>query len=221
MDYELLTGRKNTNLIEYEGYLIHRDVETSFRELQLRAKDDINADLKIVSSFRDHTRQSLIWNNKALGKRKILNDAGIELDFNSLSQEDLLLSILRFSAIPGASRHHWGCDFDVFDAQMISQDNLELTHAECVGDGACAKLHSWLDKVLPSTDFYRPYEYDHGGVSVEKWHLSFKPLSTEFINQYTFDIFLKNLKESEIELKDILLQKAEFYFKQYFLNQRQ
>ena len=221
MDFEILTGRKHSDFIHYQGFLIHKEALLSFQKLQESASKDIGAELRLVSSFRDYERQKLIWDSKAQGHRTLLDDHGEELKFSDLNNSELLKGILRFSAIPGASRHHWGTDFDIFDARFISKDKLQLTHAECVGDGPCAELHTWLDEYLVTTDFYRPYEFDQGGVAVEKWHLSFKPLSEKYLDAYRFEIFLRNLNESNIELKHILLADAEFYYKQYFLNQRQ
>ncbi|MCZ8486094.1 D-alanyl-D-alanine carboxypeptidase family protein [Vibrio lentus] len=36
------------------------------------------------------------------------------------SEQQKLSAILRWSALPGASRHHWGCDFDVFAHQSFT-----------------------------------------------------------------------------------------------------
>lgn len=218
-NFLLLTGRENRELIQFQDYFIHKDILSPFQKLQETAKKEINADIKIISSFRDFNRQKLIWNNKASGKRKILDDQENEINSSKVSKEELLNYILRFSAIPGLSRHHWGTDLDIFDANRISAKEVQLTHSECIGDGACATLHTWLDEKIVSHDsfgFFRPYNNDLGGISTEKWHISYAPLSTQLYESYTIEMFIENLKDKDVKLRKEILKNPEYYFKKYF-----
>lgn len=218
-NFNQLTGRDNPELIFFENHLLHPYALAPLLELKNAAKDEINADLQIVSSYRNFERQQLIWDAKIKGERKVLDDQDNIINKKDLSLEEYLLKVLRFSAIPGASRHHWGTDFDIYDANKISKENLQLTHSECIENGPCAELHLWLDHYLKSThNFFRPYDKDLKGVSVEKWHLSFLPIAQDYYKQYDLDIFIKNLNESNILAKDIILKNAEFYFKKFVQN---
>ena len=221
LTFEELTGREKNYLIEYEGYLIHQDILESFKILQAAAKKEIGADLKIISSFRDYERQKMIWNRKALGKRPILDDDGNQIEMKNLSSKELISAILRFSALPGASRHHWGTDIDIYDASKIKKENLQLTPQECLPGGPCYRLHSWLDDYLDSNldlGFFRPYNQDLGGISVEKWHLSYAPLSNLIDENYTIDILKRSLEADFIEKKSEILKNLEFIFTQFIKN---
>ena len=219
MNYNLLTGRENKELTKFENYLVHSDVVTPLKNLKDAAKDEIGADLQIISSFRSFDSQQSIWNAKAQGKRELLNSEGDKLNFESLTQDELLNSILRWSAIPGASRHHWGTDFDIYDANKISKENLQLVSSESDKGGPLYEFHLWLDQKLENkSDFFRPYNRDLGGVNVEKWHLSYFPLSMKYLEAYTIDIFEQNIQQSDILLKDQIMKNLEYFYKTFVTN---
>jgi hypothetical protein len=83
-------------------------------------------------------------------------------------------------------------------------------------------MHDWLDTKFSSQQtsygFYRPYQTDRGGVSPERWHISYYSLSRRYLEAYTFSIFKKNIEENEILLKDVLLAHADDIFQRFFLN---
>ncbi len=68
------------------------------------------------------TMKGNLW----FGDRKFSNwNTDIRLQANHWmlqrsSEQQKLSAILRWSALPGASRHHWGCDFDVFAHQSFT-----------------------------------------------------------------------------------------------------
>jgi LAS superfamily LD-carboxypeptidase LdcB len=219
MNYNLLTGRENKELVEFDNYLVHIDAISSLKKLKESAKKEIGANLQIVSSFRSFKSQQNIWNAKAQGLRTLLNSDGIEINFDALSQDELLNSILRWSAIPGASRHHWGTDFDIYDANKISKEKLQLVSSESDEGGPLYEFHLWLDhKLESSSDFFRPYNLDLGGVNIEKWHLSYSPLSMKYLEGYTIDLFEKNLQQSDILLKHQIIEKLDYFYKTFVIN---
>lgn len=217
--FDLLTGRENSSLIEYQDFLMHPEACEQFKKLQVQAQNEIGADIQLVSSFRNFERQQLIWNAKAKGERKVLDDTGNIIDLSTLSELEKLQSILRFSALPGSSRHHWGTDFDIFDANIKDRAEVELTHKESVQD--FESLHVWLDQVFNTEDsfgFFRPYDRDLGGVAVEKWHISFAPLAQNYFEQYSIEVLEQNIQQSEIELKSEVLNNLDFIFEKYLQN---
>ncbi len=115
----ILTGQTDGHLCapgnaEALGVRVHREALEPFRRLQREART-AGFDLRILSGFRSFEEQLAIWNGKATGKRAVLDSAAVPLDITRLSERELVFAMLRWSALPGASRHHWGTDLDVYD----------------------------------------------------------------------------------------------------------
>lgn len=146
-------------------------------------------ELAVASSFRSFERQLAIWCGKVAGERPVLDSQGQPLDITRLSDEQLLWAILRWSALPGASRHHWGTEIDVFDRAAVAPDyRLQLVPAEYQQDGPFAGLAEWMAARLARDDlfgFYRPYACDRGGVAPEPWHLSYRPQARHYADAIT------------------------------------
>lgn len=196
---------------------IHAHVLTALLGLIEKAKT-AGFDLRVASGFRSFERQLLIWNNKANGLRPVLDEAGQVMDLSQLSDDEKVYAILRWSALPGASRHHWGTDIDVYDASRIPDDySLQLTVEETQGDGPFAEFHRWLSRELQesSQDFYRPYVAGVGRISPEPWHLSYAPLARLFATQLTEDVLRKKLQATDIALKDSVLKNLSDIFQHY------
>lgn len=178
----LLTGRDESTLVMTdEGHRLQAQAAAAFKALQSDAAA-AGFELAIASSYRSFERQCLIWNGKACGERTVHDDAGVTLILADMLPEQQLQAILRFSALPGTSRHHWGTDIDIYDASAMPPGYaLQLSPAEVAAGGMFDDLHCWLDQRMTageSHDFYRPYVVDTGGVSPERWHLSYAPLAS-------------------------------------------
>ena len=222
MNIDILLGKTTEHLVPLDGtkYLIHHQMLGDFLRLQKEAKLH-GFDLQIISAFRDYERQLKIWNLKASGERPLLDDQERPLVFAELSPLQIMMAILRWSALPGSSRHHWGTDIDVFDANTQTPEEVKLIPSETISSGPAARLHEWLDSRISTNTafgFYRPYATDLGGVSPERWHLSYYSLSRRYLEAYTFSIFKKNIEQSEIRLKDVLLEHADEIYNRFFLN---
>lgn len=213
---KIILGLDDSQLVHNEALncKLHPSVVTPLSQLIANATAQ-GFDLKIASSYRNFERQLLIWNDKARGLRPILDDEGNPLATKNLTAREKIFSILRWSALPGASRHHWGTDIDVYDASRISADyRVQLTVAETQGDGPFAAFHTWLSKEVQRLDceFYRPYEIDSGGIAPEPWHLSYAPIAQQYAAQLTEDVLREQLMCTDIELKDeILANLSEIY----------
>src|SRR6056300_322608 len=104
-------------------------------------------DLRIASGYRDYGRQLAIFNAKARGERPVLSSSGVCLKRNDHDDLTWLRAILRYSALPGLSRHHWGTDFDVWDAAAVPEDySLGLVTAEYLSGGPFHHLNTWLSE---------------------------------------------------------------------------
>jgi LAS superfamily LD-carboxypeptidase LdcB len=111
-----LTGQARTHIsaVADPACLLHAQVVTPFLNLRRAAQAD-GIDLVPMSSFRDFARQLVIWNGKFSGERPMYDAAGALLEAGALTAMERIDAILLWSALPGASRHHWGTDLDLVD----------------------------------------------------------------------------------------------------------
>jgi LAS superfamily LD-carboxypeptidase LdcB len=213
---ELLLGVSDAKLIlmpEFNSFF-HPQVVAPLLALSAAATA-AGFSLQVASSYRNFERQLSIWNNKARGVRPVLDAHGQSLDMALLNDKEKIFAILRWSALPGASRHHWGTDFDVYDISSITSDySVQLTVEETQGDGPFAKFHQWLNTELmnKADGFYRPYMNDIGGIAPEPWHLSYAPIANIYAAQMSEAIVRAQLQATDIALKETLLENlAEIY----------
>ncbi len=216
LDIAILSGRSEQHLVEFTGLRVHAAV---VQPLVALVDDAAKAgfDLAVASAFRSFERQCVIWNEKATGRRQLLAADESILDSSRLSPEELMFAILRWSALPGFSRHHWGTDIDVYDRSAIPEGyRLRLTLEETVGGGPLAPFHLWLDDYLKSHDgFFRPYTRPWGGISPEPWHLSYGPVAAEFQQAQDPQILKALIASIDIALKDAILRHFDEIFERF------
>lgn len=169
----------------------------------------------ICSAYRSFERQLAIWNAKASGKRALLDANGQVINSEKLTDDALIDAILRWSALPGASRHHWGTDIDVFDANQINVSKLQLVQQEYAVGGPCSQLHTWLMANSADFGFYFPYQAGKSGVSPEPWHLSYAPKSQAMLTQFRSQDLANILKQSDILLKTAILTRLDKLVDEY------
>ncbi|MEL4423814.1 M15 family metallopeptidase [Shewanella algae] len=186
---------------------LEAETAKAFLKMQAAAEQDGIA-LAICSGYRSFERQLAIWNAKASGKRPLLDKNSLPVgDVGALSDDELVALILLWSALPGASRHHWGTDMDLFDSGQISKHELKLVNAEYEPQGPCYKLNLWLDERAQDFGFYRPFQPGLSGVSPERWHLSFLPKAKGFLEKFDSDRLRQILDHSDLALKQSLLRR--------------
>ncbi|MCB1676577.1 MAG: M15 family metallopeptidase [Halioglobus sp.] len=179
-----MSGLDESHLVAVgDGQRLREAVAAPFTALRDDARR-AGFDLAIASGYRSYHRQLAIWNAKATGARAVHDDDGRTLDLARLAPAQRLHAILRFSAIPGTSRHHWGTDLDVYDAAAVPPGYaVQLSPREVAAGGIFGPLHHWLDQRMAagrSHGFFRPYGVDRGGVAPERWHLSYAPLAVRY-----------------------------------------
>lgn len=174
-----LTGRARTHVVlmpEF-GCELHPLAAAALRALRAAAAHD-GLDLQAVSGFRDFGRQLAIWNGKFRGTRTLLDAASRPLRAADLDEAQRVAAILVWTALPGASRHHWGSDCDVIDrAALEPRASVELLPADYAPGGRYARLSRWLAAHAHEYGFFLPYDRDRGGVQPEPWHLSYAPVA--------------------------------------------
>jgi LAS superfamily LD-carboxypeptidase LdcB len=165
---------------ERSGVRLQEPVAQAYVAMRTAAASD-GVTMAIASAFRDFERQRNIWNRKFNGETTLYNDRGEPLDSAQLSVGEKIDAILTWSALPGASRHHWGTDFDIYDPTPFSsgERQLQLIPSEYQETGPCYALHQWLLKHARDFGFFFPYARYQGGVAVEPWHLSHQHLASQ------------------------------------------
>lgn len=216
-------GLDESALVYFGEHRMLPEVADALRALTAAAARS-GFDLRVASAYRSYARQLLIWNAKLRGDRRVTDDRDQTVDMESLEPTQRLDAVLRFSALPGTSRHHWGTDLDVFDASAVSDSYQVQLSAEEVCEGGCfAALHDWLDTRIEAGEsygFYRPYNCDRGGVAPERWHLSYAPLAQSCANQVSREALLRLWRQSS-ELRplgqEVLVQTLDAVLDRYVL----
>jgi LAS superfamily LD-carboxypeptidase LdcB len=216
IDTERLTGSTQTHLVEWSGMLVHGAVVEPLTQLCQQATKN-GFDLRLCSSFRSFDRQLKIWNDKINGLRPVYDDSGARLDLTQLSELQQIKAVMRWSALPGASRHHWGTDFDIYDGAAVDADyQIQLVPEEVEGSGVFAPFHDWLDSsVLAAADFYRPYAKDLGGIAPERWHISYRPVAEHYAAQLRVEVLAQRLESADILHKATVLAHLDELFQRY------
>ena len=192
-------------LVDEPRAVLHPKAAAAFKRLRAAALAD-GIDLAAASSFRDFDTQVRIWNEKWTGRRPLHDRRGRALDAARLKPAARVRAILAWSAPPGASRHHWGTDFDVYDRAALPPGTaLELVPAEYGPAGPFARLSAWLDGHMDRFGFYRPYATDRGGVQPEPWHLSHYPTAREASRRLRLATLRAAIEGGALEGKSALL----------------
>jgi len=127
-------------------------------------KQHPNIPFIVVSATRNYDYQSAIWQRKwnaILPKLK--------------NEQSTAKDILKYSSMPGSSRHHWGTDFD------ITSVSPEYFHHTAQGK----ILYQWLLDNMPKYGFCQPFnEGRSGGYYPEEWHWSYRPIAKNYLMQY-------------------------------------
>ena len=166
----------------YQMYL-RRETLDAFIEMEARAQAD-GIPLYIASAGRNFNYQKTIWDNKWLGHTWV---GGEDLSVTTPDSRDRFNKILEYSAVPGTSRHHWGTDIDINDANPGY-----FRTAEGI------RVYDWLTRNAPSFGFCQPYnekgQFRPTGYNEEKWHWSYLPLARNFTIEYGVLISPEDIK---------------------------
>ncbi|MEO6131607.1 MAG: M15 family metallopeptidase [Saprospiraceae bacterium] len=147
-----------------EGMFLRRDTYEAFRRMYEHALS-AGIRLQIRSATRNFDYQKGIWEAKWTGAKLI--EGGENLAQTTPEPKERALKILRYSAMPGSSRHHWGTDIDLNSFENSWFDE---------GDGL--KMYKWLKRHAVDFGFCQPYTAGRlSGYLEERWHWSYMPIS--------------------------------------------
>jgi LAS superfamily LD-carboxypeptidase LdcB len=150
-----------------EGLLLRKDTYEAFLRMHEAAQAD-GVQLVIRSATRNFNYQKGIWERKWTGQRKLSSGENAAHAFPN--PEARALEILKYSSMPGTSRHHWGTDIDLnsFNNSYFEQ-----------GEGK--KIYDWLSAHAAHFGFCQPYSPKGpkrpNGYNEEKWHWSYLPVA--------------------------------------------
>jgi LAS superfamily LD-carboxypeptidase LdcB len=206
-----LTGRVPTHIAQVPDpkCALHSQVIAPFLSMRRAAGAD-GFDLVPVSGFRDFSRQLAIWNGKFAGERPVLDASGRHVDVRDLAPRERIDAILLWSALPGASRHHWGTDVDVIDARATPPSyEPQLNSEEFSPGGPYAALAEWLEAHAARFGFFRPYRGVLSGVRPEPWHFSFAPIAENARRSLSLGVLREAVAASMLLGKDEVLARLE------------
>ncbi|MFT7114683.1 MAG: D-alanyl-D-alanine carboxypeptidase [Candidatus Azotimanducaceae bacterium] len=170
-------------LADREGLFLQREVLLAFVAMRDSALQD-SVHLTIRSAARNFYYQKRIWQAKWNGLRTV---KGLDHCKDNLSEKQKALIILRYSSMPGSSRHHWGTDIDLNDFS-----NSYFTY----GKGKIE--YQWLQANAAKFGFYQPYTKKgterSSGYSEEKWHWSYFPLSNTYLESFQELVKIKDIR---------------------------
>lgn len=151
-----------------EGLYVREETFAAFKNMYQAALND-GVKLVIISATRTFDAQKGIWEAKWTGKRIV---EGKNLATAIADPVERARIILKYSSMPGTSRHHWGTDIDLnsMDPKFFDTESGK-------------KMYDWLSKNAASFGFGQPYcakgEKRTTGYEEEKWHWSYLPVSKQ------------------------------------------
>jgi len=153
-------------------HTLRKETYAAFDRMRKAARKD-RVRLRIVSGYRGYDRQKLIWERK-------WNDPARE----AMTDRERTLDILRYSSMPGTSRHHWGTDMDL---NSVEPEFFEKRRGR--------RIYKWLTENAEQFGFFQPYpEGRTKGYATEKWHWSYAPLSWKYL-----EVYLREISNADID----------------------
>ncbi len=142
------------------------EVVEAFKNLRKEA-GKAGWNLVLVSGYRSFLSQKKLWNS-------LYDDQGKE------TEEEKVRAQLRYTSLPGLSRHHWGSELDISEKSLRGQltaNSEELTPRVLA-------YYRWMEKNAPRFGFCRVYLGESGIISDEHWHWSYYPLAVKLQKQF-------------------------------------
>ena len=177
-----------TEILSEEGkhlnLYLREEAASAWKAMKKAAKPD-GIDLDIVSATRNFDRQKVIWENKWEGRTAVNGTF-----FKNARKPGKMIKaseILKYSAMPGTSRHHWGTDIDI---NSVEDEYFETTEG--------INVYRWLKVNAFRFGFAQPYTEKNSvraiGYEEEKWHWTYLKLSRNMLNQYLRKVDYKDIQ---------------------------
>ncbi len=181
-----LIGKGNPDLVG-DSYLttMHRETAKALQNMKTEAAKD-GIQLEVVSAYRSFQRQKEIFESKYQ-----------KFTSQGISPTAAIQKIIEYSTIPGTSRHHWGTDLDLIDANAPRPQNV-LVANNFHGTGPFCKMKEWMNDHAEDFGFYEVYTDTplRKGFKYEPWHFSYAPISIPMLKAYR-KLNLKEILQNE------------------------
>lgn len=182
-----LIGKGNPDIVGHSyTSKMHKTTKEAFNRMKTAAAKE-NIRIEVVSAYRSFERQKQIFERKYK-----------QFTAQGLSPEETIEKIIEYSTIPGTSRHHWGTDLDIIEANAPRPATI-LMPENFHGNGPYCNLKTWLNENAEKFDFYEVYT-DNGnrkGFKYEPWHFSYAPVSIQMLKEYKEKINVKQMLSEE------------------------
>ena len=163
-------------------YLLDEVYEAFVRMHEAAGKDGIQ--LVIVSATRSFDAQKRIWEGKWTGARWVDGQDLVQAVPDPIARARI---ILRYSAMPGTSRHHWGTDIDINSVEDAYFESPEGR-----------KVYAWLAAHAGDFGFCQPYTAKGNdrprGYEEEPWHWSYCPIARHYLEQYAQEVTFEDIR---------------------------
>lgn len=173
---------------------MHKDAYDAFTKMAKAARAD-GIEFIIKSAARNFDYQKGIWERKWTGATLLEGSENAAKTYTNPIER--AIAILRFSSMPGSSRHHWGTDID-----------LNAFTNEYFESGKGLKEFRWLEQNASKFGYCRPYTKlgsdRSSGYQEEKWHWSYSPvadLCTAFAQAQLNNEMIQGFKGAEVAEK--------------------
>lgn len=124
--------------------------------------------LTVISAFRSFGHQREIWNRKWQER---------EANGDLSEPDERARDIMRYSSMPGTSRHHWGTDLDL---NALTNAYFDTGEGKRVYDWMKAHAADYgFCEVYSARDFRRTTGYEP-----ERWHWSYIPTASRYLAAY-------------------------------------
>ncbi len=168
-DFQLILSRHSTKTDIY----LRKGAYDAFKRMHEAAlKEGIT--LTILSATRNFDSQKGIWERK--WKRP---------QYEGKTDFERIVDILKFSSMPGTSRHHWGTDIDL--------NSLEPAYFTT---GKGLTIYQWLRAHAADYGYSQTYtskKDGRSGYEEEAWHWSYMPLAGPMLEEYNRTITYADL----------------------------
>jgi LAS superfamily LD-carboxypeptidase LdcB len=172
-DEQVLFGLIRPDDIRGDGFSLSAKAADAFEAMRSHAaKDGIK--IHSYSSYRSFDHQAGIFNRKYTAYSKNVKDP-----------KQVIREIIKYSTIPGTSRHHWGTDLDMIDESQ-TRPKAVLDTPNFLEGGVYHNFYQWMLKHGNSYGFYEAYTNDpkRTGFEFEPWHWSFAEHSIPMLEHY-------------------------------------